>query len=308
MSARATDLMTNQNGNPSLAAVIRDSLLLSPIRNTDSEISVRIKIDIVEQPCKVTALHHIVNYGGLGGTFFLPQTVRPGYCTINFKDPVALRELTQTLASHYFSLELDLPLDRLIPTLPLRLNYLHWIEDLISFPDNTTSSQVRGLDIGTGASAIYPLLGSRVFSWTFLATERDEESFSVARCNVTRNKLDDKVIVRQVTDSDGRLASVIGWCVMNYFKSNWSSKAMSNDCKADISNSKLKSFDLKPTVTSLQEQNSSHFVCATHPSTLMTQMMHQEARTVQPLNLSAPGLVEVGTTHSSSITSVITNI
>eukprot|EP00116_Pleurobrachia_bachei_P004590 sb/3464852/ len=35
-----------------------------------SEISVRIKIDIVEQPCKVTALHHIGNYGGLGGHFF----------------------------------------------------------------------------------------------------------------------------------------------------------------------------------------------------------------------------------------------
>eukprot|EP00116_Pleurobrachia_bachei_P017125 sb/3477387/ len=42
---------------------------------TSSEISVRIKIDIVEQPCKVTALHHIGNYGGLGGSFFLPQTV-----------------------------------------------------------------------------------------------------------------------------------------------------------------------------------------------------------------------------------------
>eukprot|EP00116_Pleurobrachia_bachei_P010248 sb/3470510/ len=35
-----------------------------------SEISVRIKIDIV------TALHHIGNYGGLGGSFFLPQTVK----------------------------------------------------------------------------------------------------------------------------------------------------------------------------------------------------------------------------------------
>eukprot|EP00116_Pleurobrachia_bachei_P010471 sb/3470733/ len=44
--------------------------------NESSEISVRIKIDIVEQPCKVTALHHIGNYGGLGGTFFLPQTER----------------------------------------------------------------------------------------------------------------------------------------------------------------------------------------------------------------------------------------
>ena len=32
-------------------------------------------IDIVEQPCQVTALHHIGNYGGLGGSFLLPQTV-----------------------------------------------------------------------------------------------------------------------------------------------------------------------------------------------------------------------------------------
>eukprot|EP00116_Pleurobrachia_bachei_P017843 sb/3478105/ len=38
------------------------------------KISVRIKIDIVEQPCQVTALNHIGNYGGLGGTFLLPQT------------------------------------------------------------------------------------------------------------------------------------------------------------------------------------------------------------------------------------------
>ena len=32
-------------------------------------------MDIVEQPCQVTALHHIGKYGGLGGAFFLPHTV-----------------------------------------------------------------------------------------------------------------------------------------------------------------------------------------------------------------------------------------
>ena len=32
-------------------------------------------MDLVEQPCQVTALHHIGKYGGLGGAFFLCQTV-----------------------------------------------------------------------------------------------------------------------------------------------------------------------------------------------------------------------------------------
>eukprot|EP00116_Pleurobrachia_bachei_P017529 sb/3477791/ len=41
---------------------------LADLGHISSEISVRIKIDIVEQPCKVTALHYIGNYyGGLGG-------------------------------------------------------------------------------------------------------------------------------------------------------------------------------------------------------------------------------------------------
>jgi hypothetical protein len=33
---------------------------------------------------------------------------------------------------------------------------------------------VRGLDVGTGASAIYPLLGARVYGWSFLGTDIDE--------------------------------------------------------------------------------------------------------------------------------------
>lgn len=32
---------------------------------------------------------------------------------------------------------------------------------------------IRGLDIGTGASAIYPLLGAKVYGWAFIATDID---------------------------------------------------------------------------------------------------------------------------------------
>ena len=78
----------------------------------------------------------------------LIPTKAGGY-TVNFKDPNALRELTISLLDHDFGLKVDLPLDRLIPTIPQRLNYIHWIEDLLqTLPDVSKSETVRGIDIG----------------------------------------------------------------------------------------------------------------------------------------------------------------
>ena len=38
-----------------------------------------------------------------------------------------------------------MPLDRLIPTIPLRLNYIMWVEDILG---KDVDSTVTGLDIG----------------------------------------------------------------------------------------------------------------------------------------------------------------
>ena len=68
--------------------------------------------------------------------------------TINFKDPKALRELTVSLLREDFGLDVELPLNRLIPTVTLRLNYILWIEDLIQMLPKGEMCQVRGIDIG----------------------------------------------------------------------------------------------------------------------------------------------------------------
>lgn len=47
----------------------------------------------------------------------------------------------------------------------------------------------RGVDIGTGASCIYPLLGATVAGWSFLATEIDPVSAEWAEKNVRSNDL-----------------------------------------------------------------------------------------------------------------------
>ncbi|XP_054111567.1 RNA N(6)-adenosine-methyltransferase METTL16 isoform X2 [Callithrix jacchus] len=70
-----------------------------------------------------------------------------GRVSLNFKDPEAVRALTCTLLREDFGLSIDIPLERLIPTVPLRLNYIHWVEDLIGHQDSDKSSLRRGIDI-----------------------------------------------------------------------------------------------------------------------------------------------------------------
>lgn len=93
---------------------------------------------------------------------------------IDWEDPKAARALTQTLLQHDFGLTWDIPLSRLCPPVPNRLNYICWLRDLLLLdtPD-LDDAAVRGVDIGVGASAIYPLLGATVYGWSFLGTDID---------------------------------------------------------------------------------------------------------------------------------------
>ncbi|XP_047504151.1 RNA N6-adenosine-methyltransferase mettl16 isoform X2 [Pieris napi] len=68
-----------------------------------------------------------------------------GKITIDFKDPRVLRVLTACLLKSDFDLDVSIPEDRLVPTLPLRLNYILWIEDLLETFDRTDN--IKGIDI-----------------------------------------------------------------------------------------------------------------------------------------------------------------
>ncbi|XP_061781797.1 RNA N(6)-adenosine-methyltransferase mettl16 [Nerophis lumbriciformis] len=122
------------------------------------------------------------------------NTNMTGRAVVNFKEPEAVRALTCTLLKEDFGLTIEIPLERLIPTVPLRLNYIHWVEDLI----DGQKQPRRGIDIGTGASCIYPLLGATMNGWYFLATEVDDICFDYATRNVEQNRLSDLVKVVKV--------------------------------------------------------------------------------------------------------------
>ena len=64
--------------------------------------------------------------------------------TLDFSQPDALRELTYAVLARDFRLDVYFPLDKLIPAVPQRLNYIHWLEDLLGLCDGVESGCVGG--------------------------------------------------------------------------------------------------------------------------------------------------------------------
>ena len=74
----------------------------------------------------------------------------------DFKKPECLRALSWALLKDDFDLDVEMPLDRLIPTIPLRLNYILWLEDLLS---SVEKRQIRGIDIGKAGLVVQIKIG-----------------------------------------------------------------------------------------------------------------------------------------------------
>ncbi|KAE8853992.1 hypothetical protein HRS9122_00984 [Pyrenophora teres f. teres] len=126
---------------------------------------------------------------------------------LDFQDPETIQTLSKAILKVDFGLELDVPGDRLCPPIPNRWNYVAWLQGLIdsTSPDYASNydpnRQIRGLDIGTGASAIYTLLCSKSrLNWSMCATDIDKKSFESAARNLALNNLMTRTKLLQTTE------------------------------------------------------------------------------------------------------------
>jgi 23S rRNA (adenine1618-N6)-methyltransferase len=114
-----------------------------------------------------------------------------GQRSIDFGDAAAVRHLNQALlAAQYGIAQWQIPPGYLCPPIPGRADYLHGLADLLASGndgDIPRGAAVRVLDIGTGASAIYPLLGNADYGWRFLAVDIDAGALASAERIIAAN-------------------------------------------------------------------------------------------------------------------------
>jgi 23S rRNA (adenine1618-N6)-methyltransferase len=107
-----------------------------------------------------------------------------GGLTVDFADPLAVRALNRALLADAYGVEAwDLPPGYLCPPVPGRADYVHHAADLLALDHAgrvPRGPEVRVLDVGTGASAIYALVGHREYGWSFVGTDVDAAALAAA--------------------------------------------------------------------------------------------------------------------------------
>ena len=99
--------------------------------------------------------------------------------------------LNQALLTDAYDLSWSLPRGALCPPIPGRSDYLHHLADLLADGDGTKIPRGRAtriIDIGSGANAIYPMIGASEYGWSFVATEIDQAAMRWARQVVRINR------------------------------------------------------------------------------------------------------------------------
>lgn len=111
-----------------------------------------------------------------------------GNFTINFSLPKAVKLLNKALLQHFYSIKnWDIPDSNLCPPIPGRADYVHYIADLLEETFNEIPKNIKGLDIGTGASLVYPLLAHQIYGWEISATDISKESLENAEQILNEN-------------------------------------------------------------------------------------------------------------------------
>ncbi|MCD8405755.1 23S rRNA (adenine(1618)-N(6))-methyltransferase RlmF [Tenacibaculum dicentrarchi] len=166
--------------------------------------------------------------------------------TIDFSDPVAVKEFNKALLFAYYNIkDWNFPDENLCPPIPGRVDYIHHLADLI-----TDEKDVTVLDIGTGASCVYPLLGASVYNWNFVATDIDLDSLDYSQDIIDDNNLDAKIKLRQqfdelnvlkgITEEDD--AFTLTMCNPPFYKSEEEARGANRRKSRNLGNNTVRNF------------------------------------------------------------------
>ena len=124
----------------------------------------------------------------------LTITKDDGQISIDFSHPISVRELNKAILMHHYDLSYwEIPESTLCPAIPGRAEYIHHLADLLSKDIGgrkiPRGPQITIMDIGTGASLVYPLIGHKQYGWSFIASEVNPDSFKSAIAISSKNKI-----------------------------------------------------------------------------------------------------------------------
>ena len=144
------------------------------------------------------------------------KTNAHGNLSIDFTDPLAVKTLNTSLLKRYYNIiDWDIPEGSLCPPIPGRVDYIHYIAELLGVSESTTNlaniqPKITLLDIGTGANGIYSLLACQIYDWHCVGSDINNHSLeNVASIIANNPKLKDCFTQRMQHDKNHIFDGVI---------------------------------------------------------------------------------------------------
>jgi 23S rRNA (adenine1618-N6)-methyltransferase len=120
--------------------------------------------------------------------------------TVDFANAKAVKAINTALLFKYYNIKFwDFPDDNLCPPIPGRVDYIHYLNDLLK--SSGIENNINVLDVGTGANCIYPLLGNAEYNWSFVGTDIDEISLNRAEKIIKKNNLSEVIKLKKQKDT-----------------------------------------------------------------------------------------------------------
>ncbi len=138
-----------------------------------------------------------------------------GVESVDFSNPLAVKLLNKALLNHYYGIKnWEFPDENLCPPIPGRADYIHHIADLLgenNFGTIPIGDKITCLDVGIGASCIYPIIGVTEYDWKFIGSDIDPKSIASAQNIVNSNSsIKDKIECRLQKNSKDVFHGIIG--------------------------------------------------------------------------------------------------
>ncbi len=154
-----------------------------------------------KQPKKIANLHPRNKHTGrydfealVASSPELQSFVTPnlkGEPSINFADPKAVLTLNKALLKQQYGIGFwEIPEGNLCPPIPGRADYIHHMADWLTsnnFGRMPVGPKIKCLDIGVGASLIYPIIGATEYGWSFIGSDIDANSLESSQQIIDQN-------------------------------------------------------------------------------------------------------------------------
>lgn len=119
--------------------------------------------------------------------------------------------MDKSILNYYFNIKYyDIPKGFLIPPIPSRINYINLINSIIAkLIKDMDIKNIIGIDIGTGANIIYPILGYSIYKWKFICTEINKEAYNNAKLILQKNNLENNINIIKQNNKDNIFISIL---------------------------------------------------------------------------------------------------